>query len=328
MNRERHAWEMVLDYDNCFAAVLDEANTERCRRSGKSVEMREHTDELANEVRQRLGDGFVPHPFIEFDLLEYDKLRHIRAPDVADAMCHRAVTRILEPLVYRRMVPRSYCPVVGRGGLRLAKDLRRMIRRCDEVCRIHNKTHRQQWKTWILKSDIHKYFPSITKDVAMRAMLRIFDERAVTEYLDSCLSAADGLSIGAGYSSMVSNAILIPMDWKVIGHKDVRGYVRYMDDTAVVLRSKKAAASIHDLIECELNPLGLTTSHKWSKFPASHHAVEMGGWRVMHKGIYPSTRIEKHLRSFCAAIHPICHLPVRRHSPRFTGTSRTAIQEH
>jgi len=295
MKRERHVWEKVIDVGNCMAAVLDEANTPRCRRRGLSEEMRENTYGWAESVRERLADGFAPQPPTVFEINEYGKHRKIEAPTVDDAICHRAVTRILEPLVYKRMVATSYCPVPERGGLKLARDLRRMIRKCDDDCRIHNLDHKQRWQTWILKSDIYHYFPSITYNVAMSAMERIFDDEGVFAYLSASLGMKDGLPIGAGYSAMVANAILIPFDWAITGRKDVRGYVRYMDDTAVVCRSKKVAADVHREMEDILGQIGLTTAHKWSKFPSNHHAVEMGGWRVTHDGIYPSSRVERHL---------------------------------
>lgn len=296
MIRERHVWKRVIDLDNCRAAVLDEANTPRCRRRGLSAEMREDVDRFAKEARSRLADGFAPQKPVEFDLCEYGKTRHIEAPTVADAICHRAATRIMEPLVYKRMVATSYCPVTGRGGLKLARDLRRMIRRVDETCRIHNLDHKQPWKTWVLKSDIYHFFPSVTFDVAMAAMERVFSDGDALGYLAASLDKRGGLPIGAGFSAMVANAVLIPMDLAVVGRKDVRGYVRYMDDTVAVVRSKKAAEAVHEEIEDALSRVGLTTARKWSKFPAAHHAVEMGGWRVTHDGIYPSSRVERHLR--------------------------------
>ncbi len=296
MIRERHVWKRVVDLDNCREAVLDEANTPRCRRRGLSAEMREDVDRFAKEAQSRLADGFAPQPAVAFDLCEYGKTRHIEAPTVADAICHRAATRVMEPLVYKRMVATSYCPVVGRGGLKLARDLRRMIRRVDETCRVHNLTHRQPWKTWVLKSDIRHFFPSVTFDVAMAAMERVFADGDALGYLAASLPKSGGIPIGAGFSAMVANAVLIPMDWAVVRRDDVRGYVRYMDDTAVVTRSKKSAAAVHEEMEDELARIGLTTATKWAKFPAAHHAVEMGGWRVTHDGIYPSGRVERHLR--------------------------------
>ncbi len=296
MTRERHVWERVVSLENCRAAVLDEANTPRCRRSGLSAEMREDADRFALEARDRLAGGFAPQRPVEFDVFEYGKARHIQAPTVADAICHRAVTRVAEPLVYKRMVATSYCPVPGRGGLKLARDLRRMIRRVDEQCRIHNKGHAQKWRTWVLKSDIRKFFPSVTFDVAMEALGRVFDDGALLGYFAACLDKGGGLPIGAGYSAMVANAVLVPLDWAVASRKDVFGYVRYMDDTCAVTRSKKAAAGVHEEIEDVLSQIGLTTAHKWAKYPAAHHATEMGGWRISRDGIYPSARVERHLR--------------------------------
>lgn len=300
MIRERHVWERVTTLDNCRAAVLDEANTPRCRRTGLSEEMRGDTDRFALAARERLLDGFAPNPPVAFDVFEYGKARHIEAPTVGDAICHRAVALVAEPMVYRRMVATSYCPVPGRGGLKLARDLRRMIRRVDEQCRIHNKAHRQRWRTWILKSDIRQFFPSVSFEVAMEAMERVFADGRLLGYLAACLDKRGGLPIGAGFSAMVANAVLVPMDWAIAGRKDVRGYVRYMDDTAVVVRSKRAAQSVHEEMEDELARVGLTTAHKWAKYPAAHHATQMGGWRVTHEGIYPSARVERHLRRLLA----------------------------
>ena len=300
MRRERHVWERVTTLDNCREAVLEEARAPRCRRRGLSEEMRANPDPLAEAARERLLDGFAPQPPVEFDLFEYGKARHIEAPTLADAICHRAATRVMEPLVYRRMVPTSFCPVPGRGGLRLARTLRRMIRRTDETCRVHNKAHRQKWQTWILKSDIRQFFPSVTFDAAMEAMERVFADGDALGYLAASIDKRGGLPIGAGFSAMVANAVLIPMDWAVAGRDDVRGYVRYMDDTAVVVRSKKAAASVHEEMEDELARVGLTTAHKWAKYPAAHHATQMGGWRVTRDDIYPSARVERHLRRLLA----------------------------
>lgn len=296
MRREWDVWNKILDRENCKKAVLKESDTARCARTGFSAELRKNVSSWTDYVVQRIGDGLKLGEFVEFDVMECGKLRHVRCYTPEDAMCVRACVQVMEPRAYARMSPRSYCPVVGRGGLKLALDFRRSLKRVDNRCRIFNKYHPNatKWRPWIGQFDERHYYDSITYNLAHDAMERIFGEPEVLAIVEVFLNHRDGLPIGAGYSSMIANSILAPLDWEIIGTKGVFGYARHLDNAVYVTKSKKVATDVQLLVE-DWNSMHGLTAHEWAKFPSGHHAVERGGWRIDKNRILPSTNVTLHL---------------------------------
>ena len=201
MRREWHIWEKILAIENCREAVRREALTKRSKRSGFSEVLRDDLDGWARYVRERIGDGLRLGDFLEFDTAEHGKLRHVRCYEPKDAMCVRAAVLQMEPCVYRRMTPRSYCPVPGRGGLRLAKDLRRAIAKTENLCRAWNAHHpnaRTKWRAWIETFDEQKFYDSLTFNVMWDPLERIFGDPEVLNLCQVFLGQRDTLPIGAG----------------------------------------------------------------------------------------------------------------------------------
>ena len=297
MTREWHVWEPIISLENCRKAVLCEACTPRCGRNGFAADLREHDTQWANYVRDRIGDGLRLGAFEEFDVWESGKLRHVRCYHPKDAMCVRACVQVMEPLAYKRMTPRSYCPVPGRGGLKLARDFRRSLRHTENRCRVWNKYHpnaKTQWRTWIEMFDEQHFYDSLTYNVMHDTMFRIFGEPEIHAIIEEFLGFRDGLPIGAGYSSMVANMVLAPLDWEIIRTPGVFGYARHLDNAALITKSKKAATDVRHLVEDWNAQRGLV-AHEWAKFPAGHHAVERGGWRIDADRILPSTNVTRHI---------------------------------
>lgn len=302
MRREWHIWEKILAIENCREAVRREALTKRSKRSGFSEVLRDDLDGWARYVRERLGDGLQLGDFLEFDTVEHGKLRHVRCYEPKDAMCVRAAVLQMEPCVYRRMTPRSYCPVPGRGGLRLAKDLRRAIAKTENLCRAWNAHHpnaQTKWRAWIETFDEQKFYDSLTFNVMWDPLERIFGDPEVLNLCQVFLGQRDTLPIGAGYSAMVANAVLSPLDWEIVGVDGVTGYARHLDNAAVVAKSKKVLAEVRAVVE-DWNAQHGLTAHEWAKFPSDHHAIEAGGWRIDSTRIIPGEKVTKHIRRLLA----------------------------
>ena len=109
----------------------------------------------------------------------------------------------------------------------------------------------------------------------------------------------DGLPIGAGYSAMIANAVLTPLDWEIVGVDGVTGYARHLDNAAVVAKSKKTLAEVRAVVE-DWNAQHGLTAHEWAKFPSDHHAIEAGGWRIDSTQIIPGEKVTKHIRRLLA----------------------------
>ena len=297
MKRARRVWERIVTMDACRKAVRDISHTKRVLRHGRGEEMRENCERYAKEAYEKLWDGFTLAPFSTFTLKENGKERLIEAPTTEDAVAIRVITNGCEPIVYSRQIENSYCPIPGRGSVLMARRIQDDLRRVVASCRRHNaaKSRKTPWHCWCLKNDIRKYFQSITFGLVMRTMDAIFDDGRLMGQFAAFLRFRDGLPIGAGFSAMFANAVHAPLDRIVSARRDVYGYHRYMDDTANVLRSKSAAASVHEAMEEWYAERGLTSAHKWSKFRIEDKPLVMGGWRIRPSGIVPSQNVTRHV---------------------------------
>lgn len=296
MKRARRVFERIT-MEACRVAVHNISHTKRVLRHGRGLEMRENCDKYAKEAYEKLWDGFQLSPFTVFTLDEGGKNRYIEAPTTEDAIAIRVVTNICEPIIYARQVENSYCPIPGRGSLLMARRIQDDLRQVVKLCRKHNesKPRKTAWHCWCEKTDIRKYFQSVTFNLAMESMEDIFDDGRLLGLLASFLRFRDGLPIGAGFSAMIANAIHAPLDRIVASMKDSYGAHRYMDDTCGVYRSKKAAHAAHEEKEDWYNRHGLTSGKKWSVFRIEDKPLVMGGWRVRPSGIIPSQRIMRHI---------------------------------
>jgi hypothetical protein len=257
------------------------------------------TDEAkwAAYVRERIGDGLRLGGFIEFDTMEHGKMRHVRCYAPKDAMCVRACVQQMEPRAYARMSPHSYCPVPGRGGLKLARDMRRAIRRAENVCRVWNQRHpnaRNAWRSWIGEFDMANYYASLSYTLMHDTMWRIFAEPEVRNLIEVFLGHRDGLPIGAGYSAMVANMVLAPLDKLIESHKGVLGFSRHLDNAAYITKSKAVAHEVRDAVGEWCAERGLS-AHEWAIYPTGHHALERGGWRIDKGRILASAKVTRHI---------------------------------
>lgn len=281
----------------CRKAVHDISHTKRVIRHGRGEEMRENCEKYAKEAYEKLWDGFQLSPFTTFTLNECGKERLIEAPTTEDAIPIRVITNICEPIIYARQVENSYCPIPGRGSLLMARRIQDDLRRVVKMCKEHNaaKTRKTPWHCWCEKTDIRKYFQTISFALAMESMEAVFADGRLLGQIASFLQFRDGLPIGAGFSAMIANAVHAPLDRITVARKDSYGAHRYMDDTAGVYRSKRAAHDAHDEKEDWYQQHGLTSAHKWSVFRIEDKPLVMGGWRIRPSGIIPSQRVTRHI---------------------------------
>ena len=301
MKSIRHIFDTIVSDDNILDAINDEYTGCTGRRKKRVSYMMEEDriDSVVKEIRERLLSKQLQLGLpVVFDKVENCKMRHIGAPNVDDAILIRAIVRVVEPMIYAKMTRHSYCPVAGRGGLLLARELERKLSELHYVNEIWHKNHPKckKRKVYALKIDIKKFFPSISHDVAMKALRNVFGTRGddrVLGLLDRLIGVH--LEIGAGFSAMAANSVLIPIDRELEGRHDVLGYFRYMDDILMLFRSKAKARSVRELTEKLLNKLGLTMAHKWSLFDSEMRPIVMGGFKIRRTGIHPSSHVCKGL---------------------------------
>lgn len=118
--------------------------------------------------------------------------------------------------------------------------------------------------------------------------------KALRNLIEVFLGHRDGLPIGAGYSAMIANMVLAPLDRIIESHKGYLGYGRNLDNGTFITKSKAAAHDMRRIIEDWCAKRGLST-HEWALFPVGHHAVERGGWRIEDGRILAGAKVTQHI---------------------------------
>ena len=156
-------------------------------------------------------------------------LRQIDAPNDELKMALYDLKFILEKKFYMTHHTSAFAYVKGRSTL-------------DAV-----KRHQQNKSRWFLKTDMKNFFPSISPAFLMDMLCRTFpfcefvsvnpDNRATLEKALSLCFLNGGLPQGTPTSPMLTNAIMIPIDYEInkMCHKHVPRlcYTRYADDILI-----------------------------------------------------------------------------------------------
>lgn len=136
---------------------------------------------------------------------------------------------------------------------------------------------------WVLKCDIHHYFPSIRHDVAKAAIRkRVKDEGIAAracEIVDS-FGGEVGIGLGSQVSQLVALAVLDDLDHFIKERLRIKHYIRYMDDFILIHPDKEYLMYCRTEIEKKLAEIGLMLNHKTTLYPL-RQGVKLLQWRFI-----------------------------------------------
>ncbi len=178
------------------------------------------------------------------------KTRHISIAPFADRVVHQALHGVLGPLAQRSFIADSFASIPGRGQ-------HRAIARYEQFRDAHR---------WVLRCDIHRFFPSIDHAVAKADARRFVVCPRTLAVLDAVIDGSNpqepvhgyfpgddlftpferrrGLPLGNLTSQWLSNVVLNPLDHWVKEVLRVPGYLRYLDDFALFCDSQAEALAL------------------------------------------------------------------------------------
>lgn len=236
MRRVGGLFEEATSFASLHAAYLRARRGKRHRASVDRFSLGLEGELLLLQRELRSG-MYVPGPMRSF-VVEDPKRRLIRAAPFRDRVVHHAIMGALGPHLDRWLDPDSFACREGKG-------LDAALRRAVALSRL---------ATWVLKTDVEGFFASIDHEVL--GSLRIKD-RPLLELLGSFIShgaeaPGRGLPIGSLTSQWLANSYLSPLDRFVREELRPRGYIRYMDDFALMGRSRDAVRSWRRQLEAWL----------------------------------------------------------------------------
>lgn len=129
---------------------------------------------------------------------------------------------------------------------------------------------------WVLKCDIHHFFPETPHETAKAAVRkRVTDDRvyeAAARIIDS-FGGERGIGLGSQVSQLVELAVLDDIDHYIKERLRVRHYIRYMDDFIMIHENKRVLENALSEIRSRVGTLGLELNQKTQIFPLRHGII-------------------------------------------------------
>lgn len=268
----RNEYDKYLTYDNLMKAHLESRKGKNLRKETILFNLKQ--EEYLLWLYGKLKDMTYKHGGYTSFYVTEPKLRKVEKSKYIDRIVHRwYVDSFLNKYFVSQFINTSYACIKNRGMHKACLDLQSKIRHCKII-----------WgEYYILKMDVTKYFQNIDKDVLINILKRkIKDEKVIwlTEQIIYSNNSKLGLPIGNYTSQIFANIYLNEVDQYIKHNLKIKYYFRYMDDSVILVRTKKEAKEILEkIIEFLDKNLHLTLNSKTQIFK-SKQGVNFCGYKI------------------------------------------------
>ena len=183
------------------------------------------------------------------------KVRKIEKSRYIDRIVHRwVVDNFLEPYFVPQFIYSSFACLKNKGMHKSAKYVQEKMQHCKRI-----------WgEYYILKMDIAKYFDNINKNILLDIIKRKIKDENILWLIKEILFSQKrekGLDIENYTSQMFANIYLNEVDQYVKHKLKIKYYCRYLDDSVLMVKTKKEAKEalkkiqifLKEKLELELN---------------------------------------------------------------------------
>jgi RNA-directed DNA polymerase len=267
--------------DLASVEILMEAARRARRNKSRKPDVEEYFHKLESNImrlHETLMDGtWHPGEYRQFWITD-PKRRLISAAPFGDRVAHHALCLLLEPLLARRFIARSFSCQKGKGTTAARECVRTLVNR-----------HR-----YVLKCDIRKFFESIDHEILLarldravhcpgvRRMMRLIVDSHTTPGRDRPC----GLPLGNLTSQLWANFFLDPLDHWITETMQNGPYARYTDDFLIFGDDKAALRALREDIAARLAESRLEFAPNKTRVMATREGVPFCGF-VFSPGLRP-----------------------------------------
>lgn len=254
-------YDTVFSYENLYEAFY------LCRRGVRwkgSIQKYEatlptSTLKIYNTLYQR---KFKPMGFLEFDINERGKQRHIKALTIGERCIQRTLCdNYLNPLLQEQLIYDNGASVKGKG---VSFTLNRL--KC-HLSRYYREYHTNEG--YVLQYDFSSYFDNINHEILLKHMKKFISDREIFEVVKKMVLCFGDRGLGLGSQVSQIAAIFYPtlMDKYLKEKLHVKRFCRYMDDGIIICHSLKEVGLYKQAILQLCKKLDITINKK--KFTVS-----------------------------------------------------------
>ncbi len=245
-------------------------------------------------------------PYKTFTVRE-KKFRHVVDAPMKDRVVHWMLYEYMLPIWLPRFITDTYGNLPERGTHAAVKRLAQFARSQDAQ--------------WVLQLDISKYFYSVNHSLLKARVLRYIGDQDIRSLLVRLVdsfrtddqydhlfgadtmyrrTAAKGMPIGNLSSQLFANIFLCEFDHWMKQDQRTRMYIRYVDDLAIVAKTKDELIAISAAIVAKLAGEGLTIHPKKVRLARVAEGIPFLGYVVwpnhISAGAYGRRRYHQRLR--------------------------------
>lgn len=247
--------ENVADLDNLLRAADGAASGVRWKASVQRYMSRV----LLNALRARRdlieGKDFRLG-FIEFDVFERGKTRHICSVHFSERVIQKSLSRhALAPAVWPTLTAGCSANIKGRGT-----DY--AIRRLKAQLVTHYRRHGAAG--YVLQVDFANYFANIDHAACKRLIDGALDDERVKRVLYEQVNAyrTRGLGLGSEPNQILAVALPSSIDHMALRARSILASGRYMDDSYYIALDKQSLWDFLRLVEAECERLGIVINRR------------------------------------------------------------------
>lgn len=205
-----------------------------------------------------INENYKVKPFVEFDICERGKNRHIKSPDFRDKILQRAISEyVLEPALMPHLIYRNGASIKGKGVSFTREQLRKLLWR-------YYKNYGN--KGYVLVGDYRKFFDSIPHDKLLESIGKKINDDKFMKLFKHIITAYNpsgiGLAIGAHVSQICGVYYPTSVDECITIVNGCRYYIRHMDDFLIIHPDKEFLMDMIQIIDEESKKLNLVLNHK------------------------------------------------------------------
>lgn len=237
---------------------------------------------VRNTYDQLNGRRYRTKGFIEFDVFERGKKRHIKSVTIG------------ERVVQRCLCDYALVPVVGRtfiydnGASMMNKGYTFAINRICQHLREHYRKHGTDG--YILLYDFSKFFDNVSHKIVKGILRKEFSDKdllTITEHFIDAFGDV-GMGLGSQISQVLALASANRLDHYIKEKARIRGYGRYMDDGYLIHHSKEHLQKCLTAIKILCKRLGITLNEKKTQIVKLSHGFT---WLKVRFFLLPSGKI-------------------------------------
>lgn len=256
--------EKYLKYDDfesiaSYQSLYNSAHKASCGVSWKASVQRYLLNILfkIHQTRKNLlNSKDIRKGFIEFDLNERGKVRHIKSVHFSERVVQKSFcVNALYPTMTRFLIQDNCASQKGKGTHYAIDRLTKFLRK-------HYRKHGNSG--FFLTIDFKNYFGNIQHEPLKKLFREHFKDKMILKLADDFVDAFGEIGLGLGSETSQTNAVAFvdKIDHWIKEQARCKYYVRYMDDCIIIHESKEELKKILETLYVKFEELGIVVNKK------------------------------------------------------------------